>query len=313
MNIILRNTIVTLLAIFQLEIPLAHTFSITCSSLDLAGDWIAAKHNLRDPECCVVSVQGMDKHLRVLQNHFADNGPLDLDLRARVHVKSSLYEDCLSIRRSVIQMEGDNDDEEKSTEITSRNMKKYDPCTEALAELAKGVASLADGSLDGVCEGVFIRLVCASKYKAHDPMYHTDKAPLRGYVTLRGVGTEYMKETCSPIEYMSLRAGGGGGVPSRSVAEAKELEFIVMKGDHYDYYEDTSSKISKLNPSFVKKIWKRASACVHRSPPGQQGRDRRVIVSLDLADGDDDREWYEADKKRSWRSGMTQRKSHLVA
>jgi hypothetical protein len=40
---------------------------------------------------------------------------------------------------------------------------------------------------------------------------------------------------------------------------------------------------------------------------------RRVIISLDLADGDDDREWYQADKKREWRSGMTQRKSHLVA
>ena len=32
-----------------------------------------------------------------------------------------------------------------------------------------------------------------------------------------------------------------------------------------------------------------------------------------LADGDDDREWYEKNQKREWRSGMTQRKSRLVA
>jgi hypothetical protein len=68
----------------------------------------------------------------------------------------------------------------------------------------------------------------------------------------------------------------------------------------------------------MKSIWIRNAACVHRSPPAAEvvavgGGKRRVILSLDLADGDDDREWYEYDKKRGWRSGMTQRKSHLVA
>ena len=268
----------------------------------LAGDWKGAKHSLRSPDCCVVSVPGLDHHLRVLQEKFADSGPSDLDLRARVRVNASAYEDCLAIRRSVLYIDGDDDDDEINSD-----MRLNDPCTDALVELARGVASLADGplALDGVCEDVFIRIVCASQYKAHDPMYHTDKAPLRGYVTLRGVGTEFMTRTCSPLEYVTLR-GFGGGVPTESIRQAEELEFIVMKGDYYDC-DETSQK------SFVNKLWTRAEACVHRSPPGSKAGGRRVIISLDLADGDDDREWYQANTKRNWRSGMTQRKSRLVA
>ena len=269
----------------------------------LAGDWEGAKSALRNPDCCVVSVSGLEEHMRILQTYFADQGPSDLDLRARVNVKSSASEDCLSIRHSVTPLEYDVKDVEKDYFLD-------DPCTDALIELARGVALLADGPLEGVCEDVFIRVVCASDYKAHDPMYHTDKSPLRGYVTLRGVGTEFMTRICSPVEYATLR-GLGGGVLDQSIRQAEELEFIVMKGDEYAY-EDPNIKPGS---SFLNKLWKRRFACVHRSPPGAEngGSRRRVIVSLDLADGDDDREWYEAGKKREWRSGMTQRKSHLVA
>jgi len=85
------------------------------------------------------------------------------------------------------------------------------------------------------------------------------------------------------------------------------LEFIVMKGDYYE----AANEAKKHDLWLAGLLWKRAHACVHRSPPG--AGERRVIVSLDLADGDDDREWYDFNKKREWRSGMTQRKSRLVA
>ena len=287
---------------------------------NLSGDWVRAKENLRKPDCCVVSVPGLEHHMHVLQKHFVDQGPADLDLRARVRVNhsssSAVREDCLSIRKSVLSMDEDNIENGNESIILN------DPCTDALIELARGVTSLADGPLENKCNDVFIRIVCASDYRAVDPMYHTDKAPLRGYVTLTGVGTEYMTRRCSPIEYAMLRAGGvvssasssGKGSPmGNSLRQAEKLEFIVMKGDYYAYEGPETSIVN----SWARKVWTRMNACVHRSPPGAtagstRGR-RRVIVSLDLADGDDDREWYQAGSKREWRSGMTQRKSRLVA
>lgn len=268
----------------------------------VSGDWADAKAKLRKPECCVVTISNLDDHLEVLQNHFVNSGPADLDLRAKINLKSSTRQDCLQIRRSVIDIPGD--DYEENCILVN------DPCTDALEELARGIGSLADGPLEGVCEDVFMRIVCASNYKAIDPMYHTDKAPLRGYVTLCGVGTEFMTRTCSPIEYVMLR-GFGEGKLGQSVRQAEELEFIVMKGDHYiaNDIESVNSNAAHL----ITKLWKRAIACVHRSPPAAASGGRRVIISLDLADGDDDREWYQADTKREWRSGMTQRKSRLVA
>jgi hypothetical protein len=164
-------------------------------------------------------------------------GPAELDLRARVRAfssSSSAHGDCLRVRRSVNKGDGVN---ENGNDIHEDE----DPCTAALVELAQGFASLADGPLEGVCEDVFVRIVCASDYRGRDPMYHTDKAPLRGYVTLRGVGTEFMTRPCSPLEYMTLR-GLGKGDPDKSVRRAEELEFIVMKGDHYEYgYESPSA------------------------------------------------------------------------
>ena len=110
-------------------------------------------------------------------------------------------------------------------------------------------------------------------------------------------------------DYLQLRALGSGA-PLHDMQRAQELEFIVMKGDHW--YE------AHIPPGLRGTVWQRnGAACVHRSPPaattGPEVKRRRVIVSLDLATGDDDREWYDADMKRSWRSGMTQRKSRLVA
>jgi len=299
----------------------------------LAGDWAGAKAALRNPDCCVVSVPGLESHLRVLQAHLADQGPAELDLRARVRALDAstsssssysrsdhVYGDCVRVRRSVSPLPGDDHDD------NDNDNHENDPCIAALAELAQGFASLADGplalALNGhICSDVFLRIVCASDYRARDPMYHTDKAPLRGYVTLRGVGTDFMTRPCSLLEYVILRGWGKGG-PVNSVRRANELEFIVMKGDHYEYEYDESSSSgtatstatsTATDDSWLTRVWKRTTACVHRSPPAATTGGRRVIVSLDLADGDDDREWYQINTKREWRSGMTQRKSRLVA
>ena len=108
------------------------------------------------------------------------------------------------------------------------------------------------------------------------------------------------------------------------LTSAGELEFIVMKGDCYDAPLPADVELS-LADRLVRGAWRRSSACVHRSPPGggvgsgsgdniktagQNRHQRRVIVSLDLADGDDDQEWYVSGRRRGWRSGMTQRNKH---
>lgn len=225
-----------------------------------------------------------------------------MDLRARIRTASA-YDDCLRVRRSVSPSEGGDGGENNDDDHDDESEK--DPCAAALEELARGIATLADGplSIPGACDGVFVRIVRASDYRAREPPYHTDKCPLRGYVTLCGPGTEYVPRPSSPLEYLALRTlGSGAGEIAGSVRPAGELEFIVMKGDYYEAPAETS---------WLKDVWQRASACVHRSPPGTGGR--RVIVSFDLADGDDDREWYQAGTKREWRSGMTQRKSRLVS
>mmetsp|Transcript_35577 Transcript_35577/g.42883 ORF Transcript_35577/g.42883 Transcript_35577/m.42883 type:complete len:295 (+) Transcript_35577:230-1114(+) len=287
---------VTILLISVLSV-LALASSVAQHKSLLVGDWAGAKAALRNSDCCVISVSGLEDHLRVLQEEWAD-GPKDVDLRARVRVREShAQKDCLRVRNLVSPLTSGNE------------CCTNDPCNVALEELARGVASLADGPLEGICEEVFMRVVCASDYRAHDPMFHTDKAPLRGYVTLRGPGTEFMTRPSTPVEYMMLR--GMGTEPARSVRCAEELEFIVMKGDHYKVASTTPPPVS-----WIPELWQRASACVHRSPPAAttsalQGR--RVIISLDLGDGDDDREWHQINTKREWRSGMTQRKSRLVA
>lgn len=150
-----------------------------------------------------------------------------------------------------------------------------------------------------------------SLFNAHIPNENftlADKCPLRGYVTLTGPGTEFLDETMSPFEYASIRTLGIDGLSvvrkEKSLKMAKELEFIVMKGDHYEITQQ----------SITSSLWKRSSSCVHRSPPGASSfSGQRMILSLDLADGKDDQEWYEISRRREWRSGMTQRKSHLVS
>ena len=123
--------------------------------------------------------------------------------------------------------------------------------------------------------------------------------------------------TCLPWEYVALRGLGVDGLGvvngEGSLKMAEELEFIVMKGDYYDASDpkDDDNSNSSMMKNKNKKLWSRAEACVHRSPPGNNAK--RVILSLDLADGGDDQEWEERGRKRNWRVGMTQRKSHLVS
>ena len=270
----------------------------------LSGNWSNAKQSLRDPSCCVVSISGLDDHISTIQQYFCgDNAPSDLDLRMRVRCGSDTkaYEDCSKIYKSIMGKEAINNFDKANDQSQSNNH----PCILALEELARGVASLADGPLEGKCKDVHMRVVSASSYEAIDPMFHTDKCPLRGYVTLAGPGTQYMDETCQPWEYAALRTLGVDGLSSdkgKALKIAEEKEFIVMKGDQYD---------AGTAQSLKSKLWSRSSACVHRSPPGL--KNERMILSLDLADGKDDQEWFDISRKREWRSGMTQRKSHLVS
>ena len=303
----------------------ASTYDSSDSS-HLAGDWSNAKQKLRYPNCCMVSVSGLEHHLSTIQQYFCgDDAPNDLDLRMKVRVsdingdsggniRDVAYEDCTKIFNAVM---GGKDtyssnlgDDREAEGIANNN---HHSCILALEELARGISSLADGPLEGICTDVHIRVVIASNYQAIDPMYHTDKCPLRGYVTLAGPGTEFVNETCQPWEYAALRTLGLDGLSkgkARSLLKmAEELQFIIMKGDDYN-----APMPNGMSPSITSKLWSRSSACVHRSPPAAAAKSgKRVILSLDLADGKDKQEWYEISRRRGWRSGMTQRKSHLVS
>lgn len=247
-------------------------------------------------------------HLAVLQDRLVAGGPSDIDMRARIDTTTmhSAMEDCVRVCRAALSEDGNVagaaalDGEAHSDAADADRLR---PPARALAALALGMASFAE---DCRCpaDGVFLRLVRASSYRARDPVFHTDKAPLRGYATLAGAGTEFVARPCTPPEYAALRTLGAAPRGGRaSLRRAAGGEFIVMKGDHY-HQGDTAAAAS---------WWRRARACVHRSPPGSDGGGRRVIVSFDLADGDDDREWCDVRQKRKWRAGMTQRKSKLVA
>ena len=293
----------------------------------------------------------MEPHISVLQQYFCgEHAHSDLDLRMRVRGCRSLgdaggdeqvldldasgvvYRDCEQIYNAVMMGGGvphsmlsvndvfptNHNNQDGNEYYNAHNNNDRHRCIVALTELARGMASLTDGKrLTNMVTDVHVRVVCASNYAANDPMFHTDKCPLRGYVTLMGPGTEYMQETCLPWEYAALRSSGAGGLngissnskATKSLKMADELEFIVMKGDEYDDSSTEDESSSSVLPRIV--LWNRSSACVHRSPPGSCGR--RVILSLDLADGKDNQEWYEVGRRREWRSGMTQRKSRLVS
>mmetsp|Transcript_15912 Transcript_15912/g.36691 ORF Transcript_15912/g.36691 Transcript_15912/m.36691 type:complete len:364 (+) Transcript_15912:65-1156(+) len=290
---------------------------------EVSEHWAGGKNALRDPKCCVVSIfppgssnDSSENGLRALQYTLADHGPTDIDIRARINTTTidSAYQDCSKVWDSIFVSE------DKDVSDDSRTYKLSSAAIDSLTKLARGVSSFeetieksSNSPLRRRETAVYMRIVCASSYRAHDPVFHTDKAPLRGYITLRGVGTEFVTHPCSPLEYVGLRTLGQAPSKEGSLRCAEELEFIVMKGDYYyEYFQETA----KTPPGGG--WWQREFACVHRSPPGggrngeEQGR-RRVIVSFDLADGDDDREWHDVGQKRQWRSGMTQRKSHLVA
>lgn len=278
-------------------------------------NWKVAKQDLQKRDCCVVSISNLYPQLQLLQREIADNGPSDVDLRARIRTstwptsESLVYEDCLQVLELVFG---------PKRSYSSEN-REDDSCPLALQGLAIGMAMMAEGSsfrdeIGEIRVDVFVRIVCASNYRAREPPYHTDKAPFRGYATLRGVGTEYLNRPSSPLEYFQLRTFGNDGINSstkvKALCSAKECQFIVMKGDYYYDFADKELQ-NKEASSVIDKLWARSRSCVHRSPEGN-GR-RRVIISFDLDDGNDDREWYQAGTKREWRNGLTQRKSRLVA
>ena len=299
--------------------------------------------SLRDPNVCVVSSPtGLDDHLSILREAFCSNDAhTDLDLRMRVRCSSSIDDDngsddfgttlndCIKIVDSVMIRR------KKQLQLSSASNEHSSSSLEAAAlalkELALGVSSLADASFSESLSSnkssrpadVHVRVACASDYRAIDPVFHTDKCPLRAYVTLIGPGTEYVDTTCNSLQYVALRMLGENGLVTSigddcgdggriRVKEAKEMEFIVMKGDRYVHNHQSLSLLSSSQSSSLG-LWSRSSACVHRSPPGLSGGGKRVIVSLDIANGEDDREWYETGRKREWRAGLTQRKSRLVS
>lgn len=325
---------------FQFSAILENKSSLVQSRISrgIDGSWSQAKEALRNPNCCVVSISGIDHHLSTLQSYFCgDDAPSDIDLRMRVRCRSNagtddsnteiIYEDCTNVYNTVMNPSNgggswniiDTTTNNDVNEIEEQTNNIINPCIQALQELALGVQSLADGPLQSTVTDVHMRIVCASSYKAIDPPFHTDKCPLRGYVTLAGPGTEYMAVTCQPWEYVALRTLGVDGLSGVNrdkvgrLRMANELEFIVMKGDYYDasLSEDVGNDSNVGKKTKKNGLWSRSEACVHRSPPGNKGK--RVILSLDLADGGDDQEWEERGRKRNWRVGMTQRKSHLVS
>lgn len=266
----------------------------------------------------MVSIENINPHLQILQREVAGHGPSDVDLRARIRTstipsdssQSIVFEDCLKVLDSILEPKENGCYSSKNEE---------NPCASALQELAVGMASMAEGVTfqdenGEIGTDVFVRIVCASNYRAREPPYHTDKAPFRGYVTLRGVGTEFLNRPSSPLEYLQLRTFGEDGIDDSTkmkvVCSALECQFIVMKGDYYYDFADKDLREHEAS-SFLDKLWARSRACVHRSPQGNG--QRRVIISFDLDDGNDDREWYQAGTKREWRNGLTQRKSRLVA
>ena len=146
------------------------SLSATATPTQLSGNWFVAKQSLRDPNCCVVSIAGLESHVSTIQQYFCgDDAPDDLDLRTKVRCKNvgsnhnMAYDDCKKIYIAVMQ----ND---KLSDCINNNH----PCISALEELARGVASLADGPLEGTCTDVHMRIVCASNYKAIDPMFHSE-------------------------------------------------------------------------------------------------------------------------------------------
>ena len=290
----------------------------------LSRSWFKAKQTLRDPSSCVVSISGLDQHLSTLQSYFCgEDAPSDIDLRMRIRCSGGgnnsgdgdfmevVYSDCKNVYDSIMDpprplasTSWRNSNTMNDTPIEQHNNDddNNNLCIQALQELALGIHSLADNNNN--ITDVHMRIVCASSYNAIDPPFHTDKCPLRGYVTLCGPGTEYMMETCTPWEYVALRTLGVEGLEQlnrekveKSLRMAKELEFIVMKGD---YYDDIVTEEEVMRPGSKKKkkkkLWSRSDACVHRSPRGKNGK--RVILSLDLADGGDDQDQIFRDPNR---------------
>ena len=136
------------------------------------NSWIQATEQLRDPDCCVVSIGGgMEKPLQVLQEAMMQE-LVDVDLRHRIRAKNR-RQDCQNLMQQ-LEM-GRSAEMDDSSSVSN-------PVVSALEEIAQGAAQLL-----GQDQDIFFRIVAASNYHAKDPMFHTDKCPLRVYVTLSGV------------------------------------------------------------------------------------------------------------------------------
>lgn len=126
------------------------------------GAWNAANAQLINPDCCVVSVGGLETCLSTLQEHFVEHSQAlrNVDLRARIRMSSSSdnREDTLSDCQNVYDMVMGN---KKNQHQASNN---DDPCILALAELAEGISTAlhtTGGGEQKWKQDVFMRVVCA--------------------------------------------------------------------------------------------------------------------------------------------------------
>ena len=64
---LLFSAVFVFIASFRTVYPLGVSTSPQRQSTALAGDWAVQKSLLRETDCCVVSVSGLESHLKVLQ------------------------------------------------------------------------------------------------------------------------------------------------------------------------------------------------------------------------------------------------------
>lgn len=216
------------------------------------GHWLEAKKLLRNRECKVISIT-------------ADS------LKSRLEVlRTQWASDAeraprtvnIDIRRRIKASRAADDCLEVARAVCpSSDESMQASCARALQEISRDFSSLGD------TPDVFLRVVCDSSYEARCPQMHTDKVPIRGIVTIQGEGTEYI----FPKD-------------SGAIRQASDLEFLVLKGDKYSSIEPWASVFQLPLTS--------AEGVLHRSPALRPNEpQRRVLVTLDLDSGHDDREW----------------------
>lgn len=121
----------------------------------VVGEWRQASVQLAKPDCCVVSVNGLEACLSTLQEHFVDHARRDVDLRARICIsygdsRDDTLADCQKVYDRVM-MDTSNNHQLENTE----------KCIQALAELAEGISTALDIDWHTHKQDVFMRVVCA--------------------------------------------------------------------------------------------------------------------------------------------------------